>query len=345
MTKLLFVDNGIEFDSTLVREKPFGGAEVAFVSLVEELAKLNFEVKIFNNCVNQGLINSVNWKKLDASIEEEKFDVLIVNRGDKFLNFRKECQRRVFWIHNPASYLLKFRYLSKLFMNNFKIVFSSYYHKRTYPFWAPAKEKVVIPYGVDNFLFQKSRIRTPPDPEAIFTSNPLRGLNWLLDQWEFKIFPNVKNAKLFLFTGADTYGKFGKKHFKKISMVLSRADSLKKKGVILNKPLKRMKLFNRIRESRIFLYQGSDDETFCMSLAESQMLGVPAVVCNYGCMDERIISNRTGYVCDTEDEFCKNTIRLLSENELWSKMHRDLLQRKNHFTWQQIAKRWKKILN
>ena len=120
MTKLLFVDNGIEFDSTLVREKPFGGAEVAFVSLVEELAKLNFEVKIFNNCVNQGLINSVNWKKLDASIEEEKFDVLIVNRGDKFLNFRKECQRRVFWIHNPASYLLKFRYLSKLFMNNFK---------------------------------------------------------------------------------------------------------------------------------------------------------------------------------------------------------------------------------
>ena len=106
-----------------------------------------------------------------------------------------------------------------------------------------------------------------------------------------------------------------------------------------------MKLFNRIRESRIFLYQGSDDETFCMSLAESQMLGVPAVVCNYGCMDERIISNRTGYVCDTEDEFCKNTIRLLSENELWSKMHRDLLQRKNHFTWQQIAKRWKKILN
>ena len=55
MTKLLFVDNGIEFDSTLVREKPFGGAEVAFVSLVEELAKLNFEVKIFNNCVNQGV--------------------------------------------------------------------------------------------------------------------------------------------------------------------------------------------------------------------------------------------------------------------------------------------------
>ena len=35
MTKILFIDNGIEFDSKTLREKPYGGAEVAFVSLVE----------------------------------------------------------------------------------------------------------------------------------------------------------------------------------------------------------------------------------------------------------------------------------------------------------------------
>ena len=52
MTKLLFVDNGIEFDSILLKRKPFGGAEVAFVSLVEALAKLNYEVCIYNNCLN-----------------------------------------------------------------------------------------------------------------------------------------------------------------------------------------------------------------------------------------------------------------------------------------------------
>ena len=37
MTKILFIDNGIEFDSKTLREKPYGGAEVAFVSLVENL--------------------------------------------------------------------------------------------------------------------------------------------------------------------------------------------------------------------------------------------------------------------------------------------------------------------
>ena len=35
MTRVLFIDNGIEFDSVLFREKALGGAEVAFVSLVE----------------------------------------------------------------------------------------------------------------------------------------------------------------------------------------------------------------------------------------------------------------------------------------------------------------------
>ena len=95
-----------------------GGAEVAFVSLVEELAKLNLEVIVYNNCKNQGLIKNVKWKKLSAKVFDEKFDVLVVNRGDKFLNFRKECKKRFFWIHNPAKYLLKFRYLSKLFFND-----------------------------------------------------------------------------------------------------------------------------------------------------------------------------------------------------------------------------------
>ena len=197
MTKLLFIDNGIEFDSILLKKRPFGGAEVAFVSLVEALAKLNYEVLVYNNCINEGRINGVKWRKLDSRIFEEKFDVLIVNRGDKFLNFKKECKKRIFWIHNPAKYLLKYRYLSKLFFNKFKIVFSSNFHLSTYPWWAPASEKFIIPYGVNNeTILQRNKA---PKPISIFTSNPMRGLSWLLDQWEKNIFPNVKKARLNLF--------------------------------------------------------------------------------------------------------------------------------------------------
>ena len=92
MTRVLFIDNGVEFDSLVLREEPFGGAEVAFVSLVESLVKLGLKVTVYNNCINEGLINGVKWKRIGKELEYEDFEVLVVNRGDKYLNFRKECK-------------------------------------------------------------------------------------------------------------------------------------------------------------------------------------------------------------------------------------------------------------
>ena len=64
MTKILFIDDGIEFDSEILRKKPLGGAEVAFVSLVEELANLGYEVVVRNNCTKEGLIKTIaSFKK------------------------------------------------------------------------------------------------------------------------------------------------------------------------------------------------------------------------------------------------------------------------------------------
>ena len=37
-------------------------------------------------------MNGVEWKKLDNSINDETCDTLIVNRGDKFLNIKKNVK-------------------------------------------------------------------------------------------------------------------------------------------------------------------------------------------------------------------------------------------------------------
>ncbi len=344
MTKLLFVDDGISFDSKLIRQKAFGGAEVAFVSLVESLALNGFEVVVYNNCINPGIINGVDWRKLDQTIHSEDCDTLIVNRGDNFLNVLKKCKNRIFWIHNPARYLLKFRYLSKIFQGNFKIVFSSEYHLKTYPKWAPAKEKVVIPYGIDTELLNYKKNKKFPGRKAIFTSNPMRGLAWLLDMWEKNIYKNSNSSSLEIFSGFQTYGSFGHKHSDEIDSILKKAESLKNFNVIVRKPLPREKLFEELKNSRIFLYQGSKNETFCMAVAEAQMFGIPAVVMNHGCMEERIINYKTGFVCEDDNYFCEKTIELLNDNKLWKKMHCEALKKKNYFSWDQVIEKWKKIL-
>ena len=343
MTKLLFVDNGIEFDSLLLRKKPYGGAEVAFVSLVESLAKLNYDVCVYNNCQNKGLINGVSWNRLNSKINKEKFDVLIVNRGDKFLNFKKSCKRRIFWIHNPAKYILKYRYLSKILFNKCKIVFSSKYHMKTYPWWAPAKDRVIIPYGVKKQNIKKKH--TAPKPIAIFSSNPTRDLDWVLNEWEKKIFPEVSNSRIELYTGSQTYGKFGLKHKEKIEPILKYARSLTKKGVFLKEPVTKKVLFRNLKNSRVLIYKGTDDETFCMAVAEAQTHGIPVVVCNFGSLSERVKNYETGFVCDNESEFSVKTIKLLKDDKTWMRMHNNLIKNNNHDDWSEVAKKWQKIID
>lgn len=344
MKKILIIDNGIEFDSLTVREKPSGGAENAFVYLVEYLSE-HFEIVVFNNCVNSGTHNNVLWQKLNPNIDSERFDILIINRGDSFLNFRKDCHKRFFWIHNPATYLLKWRYLSKLYLNPATLIFSSKYHLQTYPFWAPSKKRVVIPYGIDD-LFKNCRVKAIPKKNiAIFTSNPLRGLSWLLDRWENEIFPQSKNSELHLYSGTQTYGSFGKKYFNKTLPILKRAKSLKNKGVHLFNPIGRGELIKKLKSSKVFLYQGSNDETFCMSVAEAQIIGLPTVVCDFGCMKERVEDNVTGFVCKSNESFSNSAIKLLNNEKLWKEFNSNMvnkdLQKKS---WKYVTKLWKKVL-
>ena len=82
-----------------------------------------------------------------------------------------------------------------------------------------------------------------------------------------------------------------------------------------------------------------------MALAEAQVLGTPAVVKNHGCLNERVSNKKTGFVCSSDEEFCINTINLLKDDNLWTRMNKELKKKKNYFTWIEIAKKWQKILN
>ena len=59
----------------------------------------------------------------------------------------------------------------------------------------------------------------------------MRGLSWLLDMWEKNIYKNSNGAILEIFSGFETYGKFGKKHSRQISNILKKAKSLENLNV------------------------------------------------------------------------------------------------------------------
>ena len=344
MADIVMADDGIEFDGDSLASGPLGGAETAFVSLANALAAKGHRVRVFNKCNRRIQRNGVEWVPLSSGTPNI-CDLYIANRSDKLLLLVKNARNAVFWIHNPANYLLKFRYLWKLWHRSPTIVFSGNYHARTYPCWAPDGGRRTIPYGISDEFLSVSRNDVLPLPRAVFTSNPLRGLDPLLDIWQKRIRPECPTAELHLFTGAKTYGAHGVARLEKIKPILDKAATMASEGVILKEPVAKEELANELSNARLLLYRGDPGETFCLAVGEAQAVGVPAVVMNVGCIPERVINGQSGFVTDDDESFAEHAVLLLNDDSLWLEQSSVSLSSQRRWTWELAADKFEEFID
>ena len=343
MARILIADDGIAFDGKSLEAGPLGGVESSIVNLMQELAKRGHDVHVRNNCAQALDHKDVSWRPIGEAWPDN-VDLYIANRGDKVIQRMPDAGRTVFWIHNPADYLMKWRYLSKLWWTKPAIIFIGRVHETTYPAWAPSGERIVIPYGLSEDFCAAAASDAMPAPRAVFTSNPLRSLDWLLDRWAQDIQPNVPGAELHLFTGAATYGSAGDAKANQMAAVLAQADALMNQGVVLRGPVPKSQLIDEFREARCMLYRGDVNETFCLAVGEAQAMGVPAVVQKYGSVVERVIDGETGYVADNDRAFTEAAIKLLSDEELWRHQHRTALDKQRSWRWPDAAAAFENLI-
>lgn len=336
MAVIVIADDGIRFDGESPEAGPLGGVESAVVYLSRALSQLGHRVMVRNMCERARVINGVDWAPLAGGLPETA-DLYIANRGDKLLSLMPAARRTVFWIHNPARYLMKWRYLSKLWRLKPAIVFIGDYHATTYPAWAPGGERVVIPYGIADIFLDAAAPDGVPGPRAVFTSNPLRSLDWLLELWVQHIRPAVAKAELHLFTGPATYGSAGAAKATEMEVVLARARELAPQGVVLRDPVAKGELVAEFRKARVMLYRGDENETFCLAVGEAQAAGLPAVVERRGSVSERVIHGETGTIAEDDARFAEAAIELLTQDAVWRRRHLAAKKRQGKWGWPEAA--------
>lgn len=342
MAFIVMADDGIAFDGLSVEQGPLGGAETAFVELANALAARGHQVLACTKCADEITHRGVTWRPVTRGVPD-RADLYIANRGDKLLKQCRKAGKLIFWIHNPAGYLLKWRYQWKLAWRRPTIVFSGASHASTYPAWAFAGDRQIVPLGVSEpFRHARSRIAAPP-PRAVFTSNPMRSLDWILDLWRDRIFPAVPGAQLHVFAGQATYGAAGQAKAGKMAAVLERAAALSDHGVILRGPVPKVQLVEELAAARALLYRGDLGETFCLAAAEAQAMGLPAVLEDIACMSERVVEGRTGWVVRGAESFADKAIAILSDDALWLRMHHDCLALQNQWGWAEAAAEFERI--
>jgi len=336
-------DDGVEFDAATPERKPLGGAEAAFLALATALAGRGHHVLVRNNCSAPIARDGIDWAPLATGVPDAA-DLYIGNRGHRLIGLVPRARSRVFWLHTPGDYVLKPRYLWPLLRHRPILVCSGAYHARTVPAWVPSGRRVIIPYGLDaEYRVAKARADVPP-AIAIFTSNPLRGLDWLLDLWRARIRPAVPSAELHVYAGPQVYGAVGERKGDAMAAVLSRAEALSAEGVRCFAPLPKSELIGKLRAARAMLYRGDPGETFCLAVAEAQALGLPAVATRLGSLPERIEHGITGTIAKNADEFADAAIRLLTDGGLWRRQHEAALRDQLGLAWSEVAARFEALI-
>jgi glycosyltransferase involved in cell wall biosynthesis len=339
MAKVVMADDGIAFDGVTAEEGPLGGAETAFVALAEALAQRGHEVSVRNRCRVAICHKDVHWAPLSSEIPAA-CDLYIGNRGHRVIGLVRKARCRLFWLHNPASYLRKPRNLWRLAWFHPILVTTGAYHAATIPHHLPCGGREIIPYGILD-RFRAALPRNPPPPRAIFTSNPLRGLDWLLDLWVARIAPALPEAELHIYAGPAVYGIARAPRMEK---VLARADALAEYGIRRFAPVGRDTLAAVLSSARVMLYRGDPGETFCLALAEAQAMGVPAVVQPLGSAGERVIDRITGRIAEDDDAFVAAAVTVLRDDALWRRWHLAALAHQRGLSWDSVAERFEALM-
>ena len=342
MARIVMTDDGITFDGATLEERPLGGAETSFIEMANALAARGHDVLVCNRCEAERVHKGVTWRPLSLGVPDCA-DLYIANRGDKLIRLCPDARSTIFWIHNPAGYLLKWRYQWKLALRRPVIVFSGASHASTYPGWAFAGGREIVPYGLTDLFCHAGERTEPPPPRVVFTSNPMRSLDWLLVLWENRIRPNVPNAELHVFAGMATYGAAGAAKAGRMGPVLDRAAALADRGVILRGPVPKGQLVGELAQARALLYRGDIGETFCSAVAEAQAMGVPAVLRDIACMRERVVDGVTGHCVADDEAFVSASLSLLTDDSLWRRMHRACLERQRSWRWDNAARDFERI--
>lgn len=342
MARVVMADASIPFDGAMAEAGPLGGAETAFVALAEALAARGHQVEARSLCRSPVRHKGVSWAPLESGVPEA-CDLYIGNRGHRMIGLVPRPRHRVLWVHNPAHYLKKPRMAWRIAWYRPNIVTTGAYHASTVPSWLICGGRTIIPYGILD-MFRHAERREPPPPRAIFTSNPMRGLDWLLDLWVSRIKPAVPTAELHIYAGAAVYGGSSAKHAGTMNAILARAGSLGHAGVHRHDPVGRQALIEVLTGARAMLYRGDPGETFCLALGEAQALGVPAVVTPLGSVGERVANGKSGCVATTDDEFVTAAVAILSNDELWRRWHEGALASQRGLDWDEVAQRYEALL-
>jgi glycosyltransferase involved in cell wall biosynthesis len=340
MARLIIADTTGRYDGRALETRPLGGTEATVILTARELARLGHDVTVHSNCEAEIVHAGVRWRPLSTP-PDDTCDVFVAVQHPQLLDFVPHPKRRVIWVLWGANQLRHFKVFWRMWKHRPTPILMSQYQVSDYWPTLPRSGPLdVIPLPLPADVRALPPLSSPPPRRAIFASNPQRNLKALVEIWAGEILPKVPDAVL------DVYGVHPLRPDQDAwaewagTLLPEGMPDAVKASVIVHPTQPREALLEAVRGARVMLYLGHKCEAFCLSLAEAQAMGTPAVVAPVAVLPERVVDGVTGFHRAEPAAFGAAAVRLLTDDALWRAQHEAALKLQQGITVAEYARRF-----
>jgi glycosyltransferase involved in cell wall biosynthesis len=334
------------------RTRGFGGSEEAVICLSTELAKLGWNVTVYNNCghtpvADRGVIYRPWWE----FNPRDKQDVAIVWQWTKPIDWNINAERIFVDMHisPPAGSFTDRDRLARIQ----RIFFKSSFHRSLYPTLRDDKVAVVA-NGIDFSILDGTEEKDPY--LLINTCSPDRSMGVLPALFK-EVKRQVPRARLQWSYGWDLYRLYSADHPERLGWMRQAQRSMDEAGIESLGHLTAEQVGKLYQRGAIFAYPSDFLENDCISVKKAQACGCVPVTTDAGALSTSVqfgIKLPSGGGPERayhgiEDETTQRlwidaTVDLLNNPEKQAQLARQGAEWARQFSWPRIAARWDEIL-
>jgi FkbM family methyltransferase len=319
---------GIPYDGTTVFKQGLGGSESAVTFIAKELAKIGFEVTVFNNCnidhAEPGTYDNVIYRPLSALAQDYIFDIVISSRTvipftdpkdyvklkdnralpfasmnlyDRILN---KAKIRALWMHdtfclgdNLIEELTTSNRITDIFtLSDWHLTYITNCDHGKRRNFEVLKRKMFITRNGVNIYNKEVDIKAKDKDLFVYNASVTKGMIPLVKQ----IWPHVKRhiptAKLKVIGG---YYRFSNNtepdQQEKDWRQMADDPELVKLGIEFTGIIPQKEIADILTKANFMVYPAAFPETFGISTLESICYNTPLVTCRFGALEEIALEN------------------------------------------------------
>lgn len=310
MLKIAIIDTvGLTYDGETLKNRGLGGSESAVILMSKELAKLGFEVTVYNNCIDSqakpGTYNNVKYIDHSQTDDFEKeYDVVISSRSifpffpGSIYHFITKSKWKVLWMHDTfckgdehIEEMLVSGTINEVFtLSDFHTNYTlNNEHGNKRMFDVLKHRNFQTRNGAVKYIDEVDLDKKDPN-HFVYNASVTKGLKPLLQM----IWPDVKRlipaAHLTVIGGYYRFRDGSEPDEQEKDLVNFKEDErYKQLGVSFTGVIKQQDIAEILANATYMIYPADFPETFGISTLESLLYKTPLITCRFGALEETAI--------------------------------------------------------